>query len=111
MSNEELEKSVELTIDLREELKNLNNGGMNAQMLQEKITNNETQYQDELMRQLAIWNEIFTERIHEIIGKIDVIRRVGGAYAMLISNLCFKSAIYAVYKRLVDNFLRGCRNT
>lgn len=80
-------------------------------MLQEKITNNETQYQDELMRQLALWNEIFTERIHEIIGKIDVIRRVRGAYAMLISNLCFKSAIYAVYKRLVDNFLRGCRNT
>ena len=104
MSNEELEKTIELTIDLLEELKNLNNGGMNAQMLQEKITNIETQYQDELMRQLALWNEIFTDRIHKIIGKIDVIRRVGGAYAMLISNPCFKSAIYAVYERLVDNF-------
>ena len=104
MSNEELEKSVELTIDLMEELKILNNDGMNAQILQEKITNIETQYEDELMRQIALWNEIFTERIHKIIGKINVIRRVGGAYAMLISNPCFKSAIYAVYERLVDNF-------
>lgn len=104
MSNEELEKSIELTIDLLEELKNLNNAGMNAQMLKEKITNIETQYQDEFMQQLAIWNEIFNEKIHEIIGKIDVIRRVGGAYAMLISNPCFKSAIYAVFERLVDNF-------
>lgn len=104
MSNEELEKSVELTIDLMEELKILNNDGMNAQMLQEKITNIEMQYEDELMRHIALWNEIFTERIHKIIGKINVIRRVGGAYAMLISNPCFKSAIYAVYERLVDNF-------
>lgn len=104
MSNEELEKSIELTIDLLEELKNLNNSGMNAQMVKEKIENIETRYQDELMRQLTLWNEIFTERIHEIIGEIDVIRRVGGAYAMLISNPCFKSAIYAVYERLVDNF-------
>ena len=104
MSDEELEKSIELTIDLLEELKNLNNSGMNAQMVKEKIENIEARYQDELMRQLALWNEIFTERIDEIIGKIDVIRRVGGAYAMLISNPCFKSAIYAVYERLVDNF-------
>ncbi len=104
MSNEELGKSIELTIDLLEELKNLNNDGMNAQMLQEKITNIEMQYEDELMRQLALWNEIFTDRICKIIGQIDVIRRVGGAYAMLISNPCFKSAIYAVYERLVDNF-------
>ena len=104
MSNEELEKSIELTIDLLEELKNLNNDGMNTQIIQEKTANIETQYQDELMQQIALWSEIFTERIHEIIGKIDVIRRVGGAYAMLISNPCFKSAIYAVYERLVDNF-------
>ena len=104
MSNEELGKSIELTIDLLEELKDLNNNGMNAQMLQEKITNIETQYQDEVMQQLAIWNEIFNEKIYEIIRELDVIRRVGGAYAMLISNPCFKSAIYAVYERLVDNF-------
>ena len=104
MSNEELEKSIELTIDLLEELKNLNNGGLNARMLQEKVRNIETKHQDELMQQLAIWNEIFNEKIYEIIGRIDVIRRVGGAYAMLISNPCFNSAIYAVYERLVDNF-------
>lgn len=104
MTNDELEKSIELTIDLLEELKNLNNGGLNAQMLQEKVRKVETEYQDEVMRQLVIWNEVFNKKLHEIIGEIDVVRRVGGAYAMLISNPCFYSAIYAVYERLVDNF-------
>ena len=99
-----IRKDNYLYASLKNASKNLNNGGMNAQMLQEKITNIETQYEDELMRHIALWNEIFTERIHKIIGKINVIRRVGGAYAMLISNPCFKSAIYAVYERLVDNF-------
>lgn len=104
MSNEELVKSIELTIDLLEELKNLNNGGVNAQILQEKIGNIETKHKAEFMKQFAIWNEIIKEKTLEIIGKIDEIRRVGGAYALLISNPCLKSAIYAVYERLVDNF-------
>ena len=104
MSNEELEKSIELTIDLMEELKDINNGGMNAQRLKEKITNIETQYQDEYMRELTLWSELLTKKVHEIIGKMNVVRRVGGAYALLISNPCFKSAIHAVYDRLVDNF-------
>lgn len=104
MSHEELEKSIELTIDLMEELKTINNGGINAQMLKEKVTNIETQYQDKWKLPLVLCSEIFTEKMYEIIGNIDVIRRVGGAYAMLISNPCFKSAIYAVYERLVDNF-------
>jgi len=104
MSNEELEKSIELTIDLLEEMKKVNNGGLNMQILKEKVMSIETQYQDELMSQIVVWNIICNERIHEIIGEIDVVRRVGGAYAMLVSNPCLKSAIYAVYDRLVDNF-------
>ncbi len=74
------------------------------EMLEEKIVNIEVEYQKDIIRQLAIWNEICSERMNEIIAKIDVVRRVGGAYAMLISNPCLKSAIYAVYERLVDNF-------
>ncbi len=101
---EELEKSIELTIDLLEEMKKLNNGGMDAQVLKEKVASIETQHQDELMRQFVIWDEIWNERIYEIIGKLDEVRRVGGAYALLISNPCLKSTIYAVYERLVDNF-------
>ncbi len=104
MSDEELEKSIELTIDLLEELKNIDNDGVNAQILQEKIRNIETKHKAECIKQLAIWNEIINEKTLEIIGKIDEIRRVGGAYALLISNPCLKSAIHAVYERLVDNF-------
>lgn len=104
MSYDELEKSIELAIDLLEEMKNVNNNGMNKQMLKEKIDNIEAEHQEELIRQFAVWDEICSERMNEIIAKIDIVRRVGGAYAMLISNPCLKSAIYAVYDRLVDNF-------
>lgn len=104
MSHDELEKSIELAIDLLEEMKNVNNAGMNKQMLEEKVVNIEAEHQEDLIRQVAIWNEICNERMNEIIVKIDVVRRVFGAYAMLISNPCLKSAIYAVYDRLVDNF-------
>ncbi len=104
MSNEELEKSIELAIDLIEEMKSVNNAGLNKQMLEEKILSIEEEHQKDVIRQLAIWNEICSERMNEIIEKIDVVRRVGGAYAMLISNPCLKSAIYAVYDKLVDSF-------
>ena len=104
MTNKELEKSIELTIDLLEELKNINNGGLDARMLQEKVRDVETKYQEEALQQISILNEIYTDKIYEIIGEINVIRRVGGAYAMLVSNPCFNNAIYVVYERLVDNF-------
>lgn len=45
-----------------------------------------------------------SEEVVKIICEIDVVRRVGGAYAMLISNSGLKSAIYVVYEVLVDKF-------
>ena len=51
------------------------------------------------MQILGIWNSIKTEQLLELISKLDRVRRVGGAWAMLIANPCLISAIYAVYDR------------
>ena len=37
MSNEELEKSIDFTFELLEEMKKANNGGLNTQILKEKV--------------------------------------------------------------------------
>lgn len=104
MTDDELRKSIALTIDLMEELKVVNNSGMNAEKLKEKAANIESSSRDELLQQIAVWKVICNEKIYEIIREMNAVRRVGGAYAMLISNPCFKSAMYAVYDKIVDNF-------
>ena len=104
MSDEELESSIKMTIDLLEEMKEINNEGIGEQELRKRVADIEENNEDEFMRDLHIWNILCSEKIIDIIGKLDVVRRVGGAYAMLISNPCLKSAIYVVYERLVDNF-------
>lgn len=102
MSDNEIEESVRLAIELLEELKNINNNGIDRARLNEIEMS--VKEKDELMQQLFVWNEIFSHRISEIIDEIDELRRVGGAYAMLISNPGLKSALYAVYDRIVDDF-------
>ena len=104
MTDEELDKSIELTIDLMEELKNINNGGMTGQVLKEKAMQLESEYEDELIRDLFLWEELCNKEVKNIIRELNVVRRVGGAYAMIISNPCFKSAIYGVYEMIVDKF-------
>ena len=93
MSVDEVAESAKLTVDILEELKNINNSGINR----------ETDG-DNVMQILGIWNSIKTEQLLELISKLDRVRRVGGAWAMLIANPCLISAIYAVYDRIVDSF-------
>ena len=104
MSDEELEQSIKLTIDLLEEMKVINNDGMDKEEVRKKVTDIENNCEDEFMRQLYMWNVLCSQEIIKIICELDVVRRVGGAYAMLISNPGLKSAIYAVYEVLVDRF-------
>lgn len=104
MSDEELESSIKMTIDLLEEMKEINNKGLCEQELRKRVADIEENNEDKLMRDLHTWNILCSEKIVDIIRKLDVVRRVGGAYAMLISNPCLKSAIYVVYERLVDHF-------
>ena len=102
MSVDEVAESAKLTVDILEELKNINNSGINRDELK-RIEKQEDRY-DNVMQILGIWNSIKTEKLLELISKLDRVRRVGGAWAMLIANPCLISAIYAVYDRIVDSF-------
>lgn len=106
MSVDEVEESARLTVDILEELKNINNSGINRAELErtEKEKNRNETEGGNVMQILGIWNCIKTDRLSEIISELDRVRRVGGAWALLLANPCLISAIYAVYDRIVDSF-------
>lgn len=90
MSVDEVAESAKLTVDILEELKNINNSGINRDELK-RIEKQEDRHEtdgDNVMQILGIWNSIKTEQLLELISKLDRVRRVGGAWAMLIANPC-----------------------
>ena len=104
MSDEELKQSAKLTIDLLEEMKEINNSGMDRETFCGKVAEIQEREKDELMQQLHMWEILGSKKMKEIICELDCVRRVGGAYAMLISNPCLKSTIFGVYDVIVDKF-------
>ena len=96
MSVDEVAESAKLTVDILEELKNINNSGINRDELK-RIEKQEDRYETD-------GDNVKTEQLLELISKLDRVRRVGGAWAMLIANPCLISAIYAVYDRIIDSF-------
>ena len=104
MSDKELRLSVGLAIDLLEELRQINNSGINRQVFEQIVKENEEENENEVLQVLGIWNRISTEKMAELFARIDKVRRVGGAWAMLIANPGLISAICAVYERLVNRF-------
>jgi len=104
MTEEELKQSAKLTVELIEEMKKINNGGMNKPAFEHLIEELEAKETDEVLLVFGLWNKIATDEIRKLIAELDTVRRVGGAWAMLISNPALISAICAVYERLVDQF-------
>lgn len=104
MSDEELRLSAGLAIDLLEELKRINNSGINRQVFEQIVKEKEEEKESDVLQVIGIWNRISTEKMAELFAKIDKVTRVGGAWAMLIANPGLISAICAVYERLVDQF-------
>ncbi|MBE5924750.1 MAG: type II toxin-antitoxin system HicB family antitoxin [Lachnospiraceae bacterium] len=106
MTVDEIKESARLTVDILEELKNINNSGVNREKFKKIEKENETKYAhiDVLFPILGIWNYIRTERLEALMCDLDRVRRVGGAYARLIANPGLVSSICAVYERLVDAF-------
>lgn len=106
MTNQELRESARLTVDLLEEMKQINASGMTREKLQqiEAEVEQEGHTPGDVMYIMEIWTHLKTERLQNLIAETDEVRRVGGAWAMFISNPAFISAIYAVYEKLVDQF-------
>ena len=103
MTDEELKDSARLTIDLMEELKNINNNGFDKAAF-EKVDQDSKNLENKVAQVLRIWNLMSTDELICIMYEIDSVRRVGGAWAMFISNPGLISAVVSVYDVLVDHF-------
>lgn len=103
MTDKELKDCARLTIDLMEELKNINNNGLDKTAF-EKVEQHSENLGNKVAQVLKIWNTMSTDELIRIMNEIDFVRRVGGAWAMFISNPGLISAIVSVYDVLVDHF-------
>ena len=105
MTASEVEESATLTINLLEELKNMNNNGLNRSELKKIVDEtNRTVDSSGVVQVISIWMRISTDKLRTILSELDRVRRVGGAWAILIADPILISAIYAVYERIVDAF-------
>lgn len=101
MTDDELKESINIACDVMEELKKINNGGMDKKKLKEI---QDKEYTDELFETLDIWNAIATEHLKELLNRADVVQRVAGVWAAIIANPVVISAITIVYEIQVDKF-------
>lgn len=101
MTDDELKESINISCDVMEELKKINNEGMDKKKLKEI---QDKEYTDELFETLDIWNAIATEHLKELLNRADVVQRVAGAWAAIIVNPVVISAITIVYEIQVDKF-------
>lgn len=106
LTDQELKDTVHLAIDLMEELKEINNNGLNKEKFETylKGVGTDSGKRWEVMQVLEMWKFLATEQMKEIIAEVDKAQRVGGAWAMLIANPQLKSAILSVYQIIVDDF-------
>ena len=103
-SDDELKKAAKLAVDVIEELKEINNNGINKTEVEKIVGKIKESKESEIMGVLYFYGQISTDRLKVLVGELDIVTRVGGAWAMLISNPMLISAICAVYERIVDNF-------
>ena len=103
MEDSELKESARLTISLLEEMKNINNNGLHKEQFEEMLIEAKSQ-ENQPLWPLWLWNQMCTNKMGRTLHELDDVRRIGGAWAMLIANPQIMTAILAAYQRIVDNF-------
>lgn len=103
LSKNELKKSVHIAIDILEELKKLNNSGMDKSQL-EKIEKEVESIQDYVMQTFQIWNKISTENLEKLIEQTLEIRNVNFITAIIFDRPKMISAIISVFFMQIDKF-------
>lgn len=110
MNDEELSLSMDYAFEILEELKNINNYGTSKGKLVElEKIHRETYKPDdeefsEMMLPVSVYNKFATKDLEMTLIGVANLRRVGGAYWMLLSRPGLVSAIFAVFDRIIDNF-------
>ncbi len=110
MSHKELKCVASYTVDILEEMKKINNNGVNRAKFEEikESVPKKLEGNYETLRQVChaveVMKEISTETMDRLVDEIAELRKVGGAYWMLMSHPTFKQALFAVYDIIVDRF-------
>ena len=101
---DELKVATKLVIDILEELKKLNNTGLNKEKFKKLFKQYITE-ENNIKGYFEFWDKAFrNEKMYYLFFEIDKIRRVGGAYAAIIAHPKLIQIIIAVYDVLVDSF-------
>lgn len=106
MNQEELNASIEYTIYILEELKQINENGVSRNTLLKLNGEMKEKYQEwgTGFHSVMILKKVQTDRLVMLMEEIEAICKVGGAYQMLLAHPSFASAVYAVFEHLIDAF-------
>ena len=110
MSNKQLARAAVYTVDIMEELKNINNNGVNRNKFEEIKKSAENNINSKYGELCTLWQElealrqISTKKLDELVEEIAEFRKVGGAYWLIMSKPFLLQALYAVYEVIVDRF-------
>ena len=110
MTNKELKQVASYTVDILEEMKTINNNGVSRAKFEEIKESVPKKFEGnhEMLRQVChaveVMKKISTETLDSLVEEIAELRKVGGAYWMLMSHPTFRQALFAVYDVIVDRF-------
>lgn len=110
MSHKELAQAASYTVDIMEEMKKINNNGVNRTKFEEIKQNADKNIKSKdgelrtLWHAIEVVNQMSTEKLNGLVAEIAEFRRVGGAYWMLMSKPYFQQTLYAIYEVIVDRF-------
>ena len=110
MSHKQLARAAAYTVDIMEELKNINNNGVNRNKFEEIKKSAENNINSKYGELCTLWQElealrqISTKKLDELVEEIAEFRKVGGAYWLIMSKPFLLQALYAVYEVIVDRF-------
>lgn len=105
VTKDELETLAKLTIDMLEELKNMNNAGFNKEKYEALFEQFVEDKDEDIVGFLTLWNEAFsTEEIKHIVSEIGKTRKINATYATLIACPQLIHTAISVYAVLVDTF-------
>lgn len=104
VTDEELRQIIKLAIDMLEEMKVINNSGVNRTAFDKILNEEKAKGENKYLQTLFIWESMETDKMKIIIKEIDKVARVGGAWALIVGNPGLRAIAYGVYDKLADDF-------
>ncbi len=102
VTDSELKDVVMIAIEIVEELKSINNAGMNRTAFEQ--LDKEVEAETSAIKRVTKQQSFFTDRMNELLAEAAKTVRVGGAYFMLFAMPLIVDAIFAAMRVIIDKF-------